>query len=374
MSFPDDPWYLTQRANDAEELTRAHNQRRENSSGKTLIDGIYHPHLVDGPGTSPIEAGTGALGQTYLTAIAGFLTYVSMPRLDLAYERSGPLAPPKFEAYGEDFDWSGAHFPSEPDWPKWGRNLGSGRVAIRDFRLAVDPGDSAPKDASEAVQAAIGDWWRLAKVWIEILTSQDLEGADRFHWSTGSLHLLYRDRLGGAWTTELRRSSLRQSWRPSMGFGASGSLSSAFHAAGCGHAPPLEWQLLREALRAFEIGQYRRVLIEAGIAAEVALTEYLTRVRRMPKAGKPTLGTLVTEEEAAGDSSILPARFRESVLTARNQVIHHRLFPTDDDAVAAFQLTVDLLERASPRDRLAEPYGLTVREDPPFDSRVQTGR
>jgi hypothetical protein len=151
-------------------------------------------------------------------------------------------------------------------------------------------------------------------------------------------------------------------------------LSSAFHAAGCDHAPPLEWQLLREALRAFEVGQYRRVPVEAGIAAEVALTEYLTRGRRMPKTVKPTLGTLVATEEDAGETSILPPGFRESVLTARNQVIHQRRFPTDDDAMVAFQLTVDLLEKASPRHRLAEPYGLILREDPPIDSRPQTDR
>lgn len=374
MTRLDDYWYTTKRAREADELWRAHNQRRDGRSGRPLIEGIYHPHLVDGPGTHPVNAGTSALGQTYLTAIAGLLAEVSMPRLDLAYRRSGPLAPPKFEAYGEDFDWSGALFPSEPDWPKWGKNRGSGQVTIRDFRLAVDPGDTPAKDASEAVQEAIGDWWGLAKAWIEILTSQDLEGADRFHWSRGSLHLLYRDHADGDWNLKMGRSSLRHSWRPNMGFGVTGHLSSAFHAAGCNHAPPLEWQLLREALRAFEVGQYRRVLMEAGIAAEVALTEYLTRARRMPKQDKPTLGTLVAAEEAAGEASILPRGFRESVLTARNQVIHHRQFPTDDDAMLAFELTVDLLEKASPRDRLAEPYGLILREDPPIDTRPETDR
>lgn len=101
-----------------------------------------------------------------------------------------------------------------------------------------------------------------------------------------------------------------------MGFGVSGHLSSAFHAAGCGHSPPLEWQLLREALRAFEVGQYRRVPIEAGIAAEVALTEYLTRSGRMPKKDKPTLGDLVTAEEALRETSILPRSFRQLVLEA----------------------------------------------------------
>jgi len=369
----DEDWYLTKRALEADDLCRAHSQRR-GSSSRPLIEGIYHPHLVDGPGTLPIEASASALGQTYMTAIAGFMAEVSMPRLDLAYKRSGPLAPPKFDAYGEGFDWSEALFPSEPDWPKWGRNSGSGRVTIREFRLAVDPGDTRPRDASEAVQDAIGDWWRLAKAWIEIVTSQDLEGVDRFHWSTGSLDLLYRDDPDGAWSSDVGRSSLRQSWRPNMGFGAGGHLSLGFHAAGCDHAPPLEWHLLREALRAFEGGQYRRVLIEAGIAAEVALAEYLTRRRRMPKNDRPTLGTLVAVEEAAGESSILPRGFQEHVLTARNQVIHHRRFPTDFDAMVAFQLTVDLLEKASPRDRLAEPYGVILREDPPVDCRPQTER
>lgn len=370
MNSADDYWYMTKRASEASELWRAHNQRG-NSSSRPLIEGIYHPHLVDGPGTFPIEVESTTLGQTYLTAIAGFLAEVSMPRLDLAYKKSGPLAPPKFDAYNDDFDWSNALFPSEPDWPKWGRHQGVGRANIREFRLAVDPGDTLPQYASAAVQQAIGGWWRLAKAWIEILTSQDLEGADRFHWSAGSLSLLYREHPDGAWNSQRGESSLRNSWRPNMGFGASAHLSSAFHAAGCDHAPPLEWQLLREALRAFEGGQYRRVLIEAGIAAEVALTEYLIRGRRMPKTDRPTLGTLVAAEEAAGETSILPPGFRESVLTARNQVIHHRQFPSDDDAVIAFQLTIDLLEKASPRDRLLEPYGLILRQDPPMDSRAQ---
>lgn len=166
MMRPDD-WYMTKRASEADDLRNAHNQR-EDRVGGPLIEGIYHPHLVDGPGTLPIETSISALGQTYLTAIAGFLAEVSMPRLDLAYKQSGPLAPPRFNAYGDDFDWSDAQFPSEPRLPKWGKNAGSGRVIIRDFRLAVDPGDTAPKDASRAVQGAIGDWWRLAKTWIEI--------------------------------------------------------------------------------------------------------------------------------------------------------------------------------------------------------------
>lgn len=140
MSFPEDEWYMTKRAREANELWRAHNQRRDGGRGAALIEGIYHPHLVDGPGTFPIEAGTSALGQTYLTAIAGFLAEVSMPRLDLAHKRSGPLAPPRFDAYADDFDWSDAIFPGEPKWPKWGQNSGSGRVTVRDVRLAVDPG------------------------------------------------------------------------------------------------------------------------------------------------------------------------------------------------------------------------------------------
>lgn len=204
MNSPDDYWYVTQRAREADELSRAHIQRRGTGSGigRPVIEGIYHPHLVDGPGTYPVDAGIEALGQTYLTAIAGFLAEVSLPRLDMAHKTLGPLAPPRFEAYGEDFNWSDAIFPHEPDWPKWGKNRGSGRVTIREFRLAVDPGEESSKDVSEAVQGAIGEWWRLAKAWIEILTSQDLEGADQFHWSTGSLHLLYRDDPSSAWRSE----------------------------------------------------------------------------------------------------------------------------------------------------------------------------
>lgn len=366
-----DYWYLTKRAQEAEALRSAHHRRCEElGDNGHLIEGIYHPHLVDGPGTYPIQVEPSWLGDTYLTAIAGFLGEVSLPRRDLAHKGSGPLAPPKFDAYPEDMDWSDWMFPSEPEWSKWGRASGAGRAVVREFRIAIDPGDSPPAKASEAVHDAIGDWWRLVKEWTEILTSQDLQGADRFHWSDGSAHLLYRDSAADdRWAGHIERSSLRHTWRPNMGFGASGHLSSAFHAAGCNHAPPLEWQLLREALRAFEGGQYRRVLVEAGIAAEVALNDHLTKHKRMPRKNKPTLGILVKQEEKAGVDSIVPRNFYEYVVETRNDVIHHGFVPTDDEAMVAFQLTTALVEKASPRDRLTEPYGLTLRQDPPFDPR-----
>lgn len=92
MTSSDDYWYVSQRAREAHELSRAHIQRcgTDSGIGRPVIEGTYHPHLVDGPGTNPIDAGIEALGQTYLTAIAGFLAEVSLPRLDMAHKTSGP--------------------------------------------------------------------------------------------------------------------------------------------------------------------------------------------------------------------------------------------------------------------------------------------
>ncbi len=154
-----------------------------------------------------------------------------------------------------------------------------------------------------------------------------------------------------------------------MGFGYVNAMCSAVHAAGCGHAVPLEWQMVREALRAFQRGQYRRVLMECGLAAEIALRAHLIRNNEPPEPGA-WLGRLVSSaKRLAKDQRIVPPDFIRLVVEERNLVMHVGKLPTATEAVTAFDLTMALVEGASPRERLREPYGLILRTDPPMDSR-----
>ncbi len=223
--------------------------------------------------------------------------------------------------------------------------------------------------ASE-VYESIGPWWRLARTWIELLSTQDLQGVDRFHWSSGSLDL-WSPAQTGLRRTYQDRSRLRQSPRLSLDFDGVAYLAVAFHAAGLGHQPPLEWEMLREAKSGFDRGHYRNSVINAGQAAEMALLRHLRRLRPpVFKRGKPTptLGGLVRREKENADvqsrATVVPDDFESGVVEVRNGVMHRGRSVDEWQAATAFEVAKSLVATVLPRSYLREPYGLVTRHDP----------
>lgn len=349
----DDQWFRELRKHPAEPLP---------------LEGVYHPHLAGN--ALGIAIPQEWLGQTCVTRIAGLRGEVTLPRLDVAREGAGLLAPPVFRTLDSSYDWSDWTFPSlHPG--KWGEHSRQDRLChVRDFRVAVEPGNTSPLQASRQVQEAIGAWWDRVKAWIEVLSSQDLEGPDRFHWSSGKMSL-WTETVDGTPRTYPGQSWFRRTWRPSMGFGFTHFWAVGVYWAGCELDPPLEWVMLREALRALETGQYRRTVMECGIAAELALTRRLKSLHRLPlprtakgkQPPEPMLGALVRMESESANS-VLPPDFISSVVGQRNDVMHRGRRPTEDEAMLAFDRTIALVSSVSPRDDLTEG-GLIVRTDPP---------
>jgi len=359
-------WYLTPQAREAESDRHRYNRR---PVGPMELEGVFHPHLPEGPGSYPIEVNREWLGQTYLSRIGDRYAEVSLPRdhpVKVSDERG--LAPPLFST--DPDDWESWSFPAEPSRPKWGDSGGTrGRPRVRDLRLAIDTGADDPADVAREVHESIGPWWRLARTWIELLSIQDLQGADRFHWASGSLALWSPTQTG--LQTHADRSRLRQSPRLSLDFGMVGYLGVAFHTAGLGHQPPLEWQTLREAKSAFDRGHYRSSVIDDGQAAEMALLRHLRRLRPpVFKRGEqtPTLGGLVTREiknaNEHGRETVVPDDFRSRVVKLRNDVMHKGASVDEWQAAAAFEVTKMLVATVLPRSYLCEPYGLVIRQDP----------
>jgi hypothetical protein len=354
-------WYLTKRAREADDLNRGYFRLRDDASDAAFdIEGVFHPHLPGGPGSWPIEIPEYCLGQTYLTRIAGYYAELSLPRTHPTTSTDRNLVAPQFSMLSENHNWSQWSFPSEPEFPKWGRHGGGpgdgGDAIARDFRLAVASGGASPKDVAQDVHAAIGSWWRLVKAWLELLSGHDLEGLDRFYWSDGNLTL---------WDTAGRHLSqpsgvfVRQAFRPSMGFGAVSAIAMAVHAAGCEHEPPPEWELLRESMRAIERGQYRRATVEAATATEIALTTAIREAGREPAYmfGK-VLG------QAASLSLLDPdllGQVRQYVSQPRNAAVHEGTPASNETANVAFDVALQCVQRLSPREALTEPYGLVLR-------------
>ncbi len=80
--------------------------------------------------------------------------------------------------------------------------------------------------------------------------------------------------------------------------------------------PPLMWELLTAAKMAGRRGDARRALIDAGTAAESALTAILS----LPPGHQQPLGGLVTEAKRRGVT--LPSDIRSALVQPRNHAIH----------------------------------------------------
>lgn len=330
------------------------------------LEGIFHPHFP--PQAMGLPVPDDWLGQTTLTRIGGYNAEVTLPRLHLASEMNGSLAPPIFQSLGPDYDWSVHEFPSLRC--KWGErgDWSPAGTFVRDFRIALDTGEDDPADVNREMRATIGDWWRRVKDWIELLSSRDLDHPDRFHWSDGSLQL-WSIAANGRRDSLFGRSVIQRSWRPEMGFGRVHYWSNAVFAAGCEVFPPLPWQMLRDALRAFERGQYRRCVVESTIGADVALTQHLTRRGLLPRYNEKgrevttMLGKLLELDQTLRHP-ITSSDFFATVVDPRNKATHEGYNPTADEAVIAFDRVSVVVEKVFPKGEITDG-GLILRMDPP---------
>ena len=122
-----------------------------------------------------------------------------------------------------------------------------------------------------------------------------------------------------------------------------------------GDRPPDEWLLIAEARSLINAGDYRRAVIDAGTAAELAMTEILdqyfasteTDIRDAILSRSRTLegrATLIKELRAAQ----IPPDFTAGLKTPRNRAAHGGELPTRDAAVKAVRIATEIVEQAHP--------------------------
>lgn len=117
-------------------------------------------------------------------------------------------------------------------------------------------------------------------------------------------------------------------------------LSKVFELAGTGEEPEIAWQILRDAYHAQEDGEYRRAIIDAGIAFERAvdawLEDRLARVEAGPakfirdKTKRASLGRMIPTLKDLG--WVAPAGIDQFV-ALRNDTIHNGNVPNNDQVL-----------------------------------------
>ncbi len=126
------------------------------------------------------------------------------------------------------------------------------------------------------------------------------------------------------------------------------ALTVVFALAGGLRHPPKALLLLRDADAQYRTAQYRRAVLDAGTAAELALS------RVMSITGRPTLGRLVRAAQQEGRLNCVPDA-TTGLVYIQNQAAHSGANPEAEEALRALEIAAKMV-------RLAYPPGLIHSE------------
>lgn len=331
-----------------------HDQLMESRASFPVVEGVHEC----GQGFVVLDE---ALSRNYRTVIAGYDVTLTLPRSDTDWDLLPPewtCAPPRSIR-----DYGHPHGP-------WGNVIQRKKstdgsyvpiaAQVRAFRFASEVAIQPPADrraVAQAINDGLDGWWAIATSWIEIMTQQDITrlgrdetsamlGQDRQIWTSGddgetaSIALNPRA-LEAGFTTEL----------PKLTFEL---LQRCVNLAGRGVEAPLEWLLVRDARSLLNAGEMRRAVLDAGTAAELAMTRLIDlplattpqSVRKALLSKYRMLGPLSNLLRELGDP--LPADFVAKLVTPRNTATHKGIHPTRGEAVGAIEMAAEIVEKAIP--------------------------
>lgn len=316
------------------------------SDSGTVIEGFFNW----GPGV--VVTGD-CLGQSYQTKLANRRLTVTMPSFDgtvvveppLIYKRpdsSVDVDPPN--PWGELRSWNKAD----------NRSTVPQSVCVKRVRIRVWVKDVETTDVGLGPQLdqALSPWWDALSSWIEVLTGQDLAAlGDRRPKKPQTFHLWSGNPDG---TMRPLAMMLYGSIYPNINVLTSQGLQACLSAVAREQSPPPERLHLSDARSLHNDGQWRRAVIDAATAAEVAITSWLDNrlstaepeVKSALLQSPRTLGRLHRLYTQLGGE--LPSQFDQRVVTPRNRAAHRGMPLTAEESAAAIEATQALLDAANP--------------------------
>lgn len=254
--------------------------------------------------------------------------------------------------YSDGTDPDDARPTSPWGWPtEWEESPEDSSFAVAQLVVTLQGvGRAQSNEIYEGALRAFRHWFRVLKDWIEVWTGQDLDdvaprkrvevlaqGWDAWYRGTtfrppSTIRVDFD--YGTAMTPEL--------WMKALGLAASSS------------EPPAESLLLRDARAAHARSQYRRSVIDAGTALEIALYALLAAANRsqspladelLESAKRWTLGTLLLTCKRVCD---VPSTVTHELVQLRNEVIHKTARkPTKVESSAMLSAATDAVNAAS---------------------------
>lgn len=360
--------------------------------GAPTTEWPYEGHFV--VGGSGLYMTTDCVGRTFTSRIAGRELTIGFPQIN---RRPDPIPPEVREQLGEppmktfvelippDWTFGPANKSERADEerisPVWGAVLDDGRAKIvypessRDsavvYRCRFYATLSASADATDFDSASteflaeLDDWWTRFTSWVGILTGQDFVGLGGNPGGITQAHPLF------TWTgtQDGQRRNVRWRYIPPPNHGVPqrklqlADIQKCVAAAG-DQSPPAEWLFIRDARSLLGAGQARRAILDAGTAAELAMTalidQYLDDTAVTDEAVRAAFGrfnNLVAKQEVLKllRRGLLPERTRPDLIDVRNTAIHGRGAAgrgwdevTLEQAEKALEIATEIVEAAHP--------------------------
>ncbi|WP_396911598.1 hypothetical protein [Mycolicibacterium sp.] len=317
----------------------------------------------------PFTVEIAALTAKYSAFVAGQTLRLALPRADHVDLHHHDLSPPPVH-YSEHEDLLSTRPEMAPFWGRvvmWRNNFEAAKAAnIHRFGIAVDVegDDDNVREVGRRIAEAMPTWWAAVSAWIEVLHGQDLsrlgpvEPGIKFTDTTlrSRLYTLHGHPIHGedGAILPVGSSQFGVTWPNYTSISAKQLQRCIDHAQRHG-PPPDEWLLIRDASSLCAGQDYRRAVLDAGLAAELAVTAlirtHLTATNHPDVDGQlrahRMLGKLCSywTEECGG---ALPDDFRQRLIDRRNAATHAGARIPEADVHDAIAVAREIVEQATP--------------------------
>jgi hypothetical protein len=245
-----------------------------------VIEGYYECPV-------PFTVDIAALKAQYSAVVAGEALVLRLPSADGVNRSHDELSAPPWH-YSEREDLLSNRPEMAPFWGRivtWTENFEAPKAAnVRRFgiSLAVDVDDDSVRDTGRRIAEAMSTWWAAVSAWIEVLHGQDLsrlgpvEPGIKFSGTTlwSRLYSLQGHPVRDGAILPVGSSNFGVVW-PNYTSIAAQQLQRCIDQAQHHGSPPAEWLLIRDANSLYAGHDYRRAVLDAGLAAELAVTNLI---------------------------------------------------------------------------------------------------
>ncbi|CAN5516620.1 hypothetical protein BH09ACT8_BH09ACT8_53050 [soil metagenome] len=323
------------------------------------------PRVVEGyyRCLAPFTVTDEALGEQYPIVVGGHAGSLTLPsRIGVTTHHVGMEAPDWF--YGGDVDLPQSRLAgAEEFWGAaalWHADNTPFAFHVRRFRLSfgIDGADGAVERLAREVAVAMPAWWAQVSVWLEVLFEQDLSRLGPVdpgvHFNTTTLWARLDRAIGGLMPvggTAARFNMVRYSPADAAGLRRCIALAEA------SELPEREWQTLRDARSFFNGYDFRRAVLDAGLAAEHAIRRMLSAAlvadereeAEIAKATRLPLGRLCEAWLKRGGT--LPVETFARLVQRRNAAAHAGASIAREDAKDALSVALEIVNVAVPHSR-----------------------